>query len=150
IQLYVKNVNISKSFEQNGLAFHDGLCGQRADVAQPKYGCAIGDDRDKVSLRGIFEYLLGSTLDLPAWLGDPRRVRHRKISLSKTWLCRFDFDFSGSIFTVIFKNVTFPNHLLLLVAELETLTVFNDSSLIIKCFFSSIIRCFFSGVKSVY
>src|SRR5208283_1480280 len=61
IQLYVKNVNISKSFEQNGLALHDGLRGQRADVAQPKYGCAIGDDRDKVSLRGIFEYLLGST-----------------------------------------------------------------------------------------
>ena len=117
IQLDVKNVNIGESFEQNGLAFHDGLCGQRADVAQPQYGCAIGDDRYEVSLCGIVEYLSGITMDLPAGLGDSGRVRHRKISLSKTWFCRFDFDFSGSLFAVVFKSVTFPNHVVLLVAE---------------------------------
>jgi len=57
--------------------------------------------------------------------------------LSKTWFCRFDFDFSGSIFTVVFKNVTFANHLVLLVAEFhgEIITVLNDYNLIIKDFF---------------
>ena len=33
VDLNIEHVDVGKAFEQHGLAFHDGLTGQRADVA---------------------------------------------------------------------------------------------------------------------
>jgi hypothetical protein len=42
--LDVERVEVGKLFEQHGLALHDGLAGQRADVAEAQHGGAVGDD----------------------------------------------------------------------------------------------------------
>src|SRR5208283_5177241 len=110
IQFEVEDVNICEFFEEYRLAFHDGLCGKRADVAQAKHGGAVGDDRYQVALRGIVEHLLGHAFDLPARVGHSRRVRHCKLSLRTTWFCGSYFYFSGPIVAVIIKGVAFAYH----------------------------------------
>ena len=46
--LDVEHVDASKFLEQNGLALHDRLRRQRADIAKSEHGGAVGDDCNKI------------------------------------------------------------------------------------------------------
>jgi hypothetical protein len=55
IDFDIEHIDTGKFFEQYALAFHYRLRCERTDIAQAEYGCAVGDDRDQVSARGVFE-----------------------------------------------------------------------------------------------
>ena len=45
-------------------AFHDGLAGECADVAETEHGGAVGDDGHEVALVGVAIGVVGLFLDL--------------------------------------------------------------------------------------
>ena len=51
VQFDVETIDIGEFLEQDGLALHHRLGGQRPDIAQPQNGGAIGDDAHKVAAR---------------------------------------------------------------------------------------------------
>ena len=51
----IDGINVGEALEQHRLAFHDGLGRQRAEIAEPQNGRAIGDHGDKVGLCGVIE-----------------------------------------------------------------------------------------------
>ena len=93
VQLDVEHVDVGESLEQDTLAFHDRLAGQRADVAQSEHRGAVGDHRDQVALGGVLECVLRVLLDLQAGIGDARGVGEAEIALGETRLGGNDFDF---------------------------------------------------------
>ena len=60
VQLDIEHVDIGEAFEQDALAFHDGLARQRADVAEAEHGGAVADHGDQVALGGVFVGEAGS------------------------------------------------------------------------------------------
>ena len=55
VDLDVEDVDAGELLEQAGLALHDRLAGQRADVAEAQHGGAVRDHRDEVALGGVVE-----------------------------------------------------------------------------------------------
>jgi len=53
VELDVEDVDVGEAFEKYTLPFHNGLTGERADVAEAEDGCAVADDGDKISFGGI-------------------------------------------------------------------------------------------------
>ena len=51
-ELDVEHVDVGEFLEEAGLAFHHGLAGERADVAEAQHRGAVGDDRDEIAARG--------------------------------------------------------------------------------------------------
>ena len=49
VDLEVDAVDVGEALEQDGLALHHRLAGQRADVAQAEHRGAVGDHRDQVA-----------------------------------------------------------------------------------------------------
>src|SRR5690606_12723034 len=49
VDLNIEDVDASELLEQDSLAFHDGLGGQCADVAQTEHRRAVGDDADEIA-----------------------------------------------------------------------------------------------------
>ena len=47
--LDVEHVDAGELLEQAALAFHHRLAGERADVAEPEHGRAVGDDGDEIA-----------------------------------------------------------------------------------------------------
>ena len=52
INLYIKNINISKFLEQHRLTFHHGFASQRPDIAETQNSRAIRDHRNEVATCG--------------------------------------------------------------------------------------------------
>ena len=53
VDLDVEHVDAGELLEQDGLALHHRLAGQRADIAQAEHGGAVGDHRHQVAARGV-------------------------------------------------------------------------------------------------
>ena len=53
VDLEIDAVDVGKALEQDRLALHHRLAGERADVAQAEYGGAVGDDSDQVAARRV-------------------------------------------------------------------------------------------------
>ena len=51
VDLEVDAVDVGEALEQDGLAFHHRLAGERADVAQAQHRGAVGDHGDQVAAR---------------------------------------------------------------------------------------------------
>jgi hypothetical protein len=49
----IEHVDAGEALEQDALAFHHRLAGQRAEVAQAEDGGAVGDHRDQIALVGV-------------------------------------------------------------------------------------------------
>jgi hypothetical protein len=64
--LDVDAVDVAEALEQDGLALHHRLGGQRAEIAQAENGGAVGDHGDHVALGGVF---VGSCRDRRRWPG---------------------------------------------------------------------------------
>ena len=81
LQFDVEDVNAGELLEQDALAFHHRLAGQRADVAQAQHGSAVGDHAYQVAARGVFGGLGGIGLDVQARIGHARRIGQRQVTL---------------------------------------------------------------------
>ena len=49
--LDVEDVDAGEFLEENGLAFHDRLGGERTDIAEPEDRRAVRDDADEIAAR---------------------------------------------------------------------------------------------------
>ena len=94
-ELDVEDVDAGEFLEEDALAFHHRLGGERADGAQPEDRGAVGDDRDHVAARREAARLPGVLDDRLARRGHARRVREREVALREQRLGRGDFDLSG-------------------------------------------------------
>ena len=72
VDLDVEHVDVGEPLEEDALPFHDGLAGERTDVAQPEHGRAVRDDGDEIPLSRVLVDELGVPRDLEA------RARRRR------------------------------------------------------------------------
>ena len=80
--LDIEDIDVGEFLEEDGLAFHDGFGGERADGAQSQDGGAVADDGDEVAAGGEPGGLLGVLDDGLAGGGHARGVGERQIALS--------------------------------------------------------------------
>ena len=81
VDFNVKHIDAGELLEQDGLALHHRLGGQRPDVPQAEHGRAIGDHRHQVAAAGVLEGVVGVFDDLFTRGSDARRVGQRQIML---------------------------------------------------------------------
>ena len=94
VDLEIDRIDVGEALEEDGLAFHHRLRGERAEIAEAEDGGAVGDDRDEIAARRVVEGLvrvLGDRLDRNR---DPRRVGERQVALRRHRLGRRDLDLS--------------------------------------------------------
>ncbi|MCY1521165.1 hypothetical protein D9M68_559660 [compost metagenome] len=77
LDLDVDRVDAGETLEQQRLAFHHRLAGQRPQVAQAKDGGAVADHRDQIALPGEAIGVLGILRDLAHRLGHAGAVGQR-------------------------------------------------------------------------
>ena len=65
----VEAVDVGELLEEDRLAFHHRLRGERADVAEAEDGGAVGDDADEVAARGVARGELMVFGESGDWLG---------------------------------------------------------------------------------
>ena len=92
IHFDIKYVDTGKLLEQNALALHHRLTGQRADIAQTQYRRAVGNHRHQVAARGVFVGRQRIFGDLEARRGDARRIGQRQIALGRQRFGRGNLD----------------------------------------------------------
>ncbi|MCY1218873.1 hypothetical protein D9M72_308270 [compost metagenome] len=103
VELDVEHVDAGELLEQAALALHHRLAGQRADVAQPQHGGAVGHHGHQVGTRGVFGGGGGILGDFLAGVGDARRVGQRQVALVGQRLGRGDLDLSLGGTAVVFQ-----------------------------------------------
>ena len=104
VDLDVKHVDAGELFEQHGLAFHHRFGRQRANVAQPKHGGAIGDDGHQIAAAGVLEGVVGVLDDFFAGRRHAGRVGQTEVMLIGQLLGGGNRDFAGSGKLVVFKG----------------------------------------------
>ena len=95
VDLKVEHIDIGKFLEQDALALHHRLGGQRADRTEAEDGGAVGDDADQVAPRGQRARFARVRDDLLAGVSHTRRVGQRQVVLVGELLDRRDRDLSG-------------------------------------------------------
>lgn len=90
----VEHIDAGELLEQDRLALHHGLGGERADIAEAEHRGAVGDDSDEVGARGQGSGFRRILRDLGAGSGDAGRIGQRQVALVGERLGRLDFKFS--------------------------------------------------------
>ena len=88
----IDRVDVGEALEQDGLAFHHRLGGERAAIAEAENGGAVGDHRDEIAFGGV---VVGAALvfgDGQHRHGDAGRIGERQIALRRHRLGRHDFE----------------------------------------------------------
>ena len=96
VDLDVEHVDAGELLEQDALALHHGLAGERADVAQPQHGRAVGDHAHQVAAGRVAEGCGGILHDLLAGRGHAGRIGQCQIMLVDHLLGRLDADLAGA------------------------------------------------------
>ena len=91
----VEHVDAGEFLEQNRLAFHHRLGGERADRAETEHRSAVGEDGDQVLARGVDRRTVGVGRDRLAGKGDAGRIGEREIALVGERLRRPDLKLAG-------------------------------------------------------
>ena len=94
VDLDVEDVDAGEFLEQDRLALHHRLGGQRADGAEAEHGGAVGDDGDQVAARGQRGGLGRIGGDRLAGGGDAGRIGERQVVLVAERLGGLDLDLS--------------------------------------------------------
>ena len=81
VDLDVEHVDARELLEEDALALHDGLAGQRADIAQTEHGGAVGDHADQIAACGVFEGRVRVFDDFFAGCSDAWRIGQCQIVL---------------------------------------------------------------------
>ena len=92
VDLDVEYVDAGEFLEQDGLAFHHRLAGERSDVAEPENRGAVRHHGDEVRARGERRRLGRIGRDRLAGGGDPRRIGKREVLLRGERLGRLDLE----------------------------------------------------------
>jgi hypothetical protein len=82
----------TKALEQDGLALHHRLGGERPQVAQAEHGRAVADDGDQVALGRVIVGGVGVGMDPLAGDRDPRRIGESQIPLGGQGLGRLNLE----------------------------------------------------------
>ena len=106
--LEVEHVDVGERLEENPFAFHDGLSGQRADVAEAEHRGAVRDDGDEVAFGRVEVGVVGALGDLQARLRHPRRVGQGQVALVFERLGWRDLDFPRAALRVIIEGLLAP------------------------------------------
>ena len=77
----VEDVDAGELLEQNRLALHHRLGGERTDSAETQNRGAVGEDRDQILARGVDRRIVGIGRDRLAREGDAGRIGEREIAL---------------------------------------------------------------------
>ena len=91
----IDGVDVGEALEQHRLAFHHGLGRQRAAVAQPQDGGAVGDDGDEIALHRVVVGAARILGDGEHRHGDARRIGEREVALGRHRLGGDDFQLAG-------------------------------------------------------
>ena len=110
IEFNVEHIHVGESLEQHGLAFHDGLASQSADIAQAQDRGSVGHDGDQVAAPGVIESVMRILVDGETRLRHARRVGEAEVALGTAGLGGSDFDFSGLGAAVIIQSLLFGDH----------------------------------------
>ena len=95
VDLDVEHVDAGEFLEQDRLAFHHRLGGQRADIAEAEHRGAVGDHADEIGAAGIVGGKGGVVADRQAGRGDAGRIGKRQVALVAERLRRLDLQLSG-------------------------------------------------------
>jgi hypothetical protein len=95
VHLDVEAVNVGEFLEEDGLALHHRLTGQRPDVAKAKDRSAVRDHGDKVAFGGVAAGRCGVGLDLKTGLGHARGIGTGQIATVGERLCGTNLQLSG-------------------------------------------------------
>jgi hypothetical protein len=96
----IDGIDVGKALEQHRLAFHHRLGRERAAIAQPKNGGAVGDHGDEIALGGVvvgFGLVLGDGQDRN---GDAGRIGQRQVALRRHRLGGDNFKLAGPALAV--------------------------------------------------
>ncbi len=96
VDLDVEHVDAGEFLEQDGLALHHRLRGERADVAEPEHRRAVGEHRHEVLADRHLVGLRRIVVDRQAGGGDARRIGEREVALRGERLGRLDFELAGA------------------------------------------------------
>src|SRR5690606_28128803 len=92
LYLDVEDVDAGELLEENGLAFHDRLRGERSDGAEAQHRGSVGDDRDQIAARGNGRGVVRVRDDCGAGRGHSRGVGEGEVALRSQRLGRRDRD----------------------------------------------------------
>ena len=93
--LDVEHVDAGEFLEEDRLALHHRLGGERSDRAEAEHGGAVGEDGDEILARGVDRSRLGIGCDGLAGECDAGRIGERQVALVGERLRRHDLELSG-------------------------------------------------------
>jgi hypothetical protein len=102
----VEHVDVGEALEEDGLALHDGLAGERSDVTETEHRRPVADHRYEIPLVGVAEDVFGPILDLEARLGHTGGVGEAEIVLGGGGLGGTHFQLPGTTPGVIVERFT--------------------------------------------
>ena len=94
INLDIEAIDVREFLEQNGFAFHDGLCRASADVPKAEHCGTVRYHRDEIAFACVSSRAEWLVRDFDACFGNPRRVSERQIPRVRQRLRRSDLQFS--------------------------------------------------------
>ena len=107
VDLDVEHVDAGEFLEQDRLALHHRLAGERADVAEAEHRGAVGEHGDEILARGEVGRLVGVGDDRLAGEGDAGRIGEREVALVGERLGRGDLQLSGPRLAMVMQRVGF-------------------------------------------
>src|SRR5580658_939503 len=100
-QFDIEDVDIGEALEQDGLAFHYGLAGGGADVAESEDSGAVGDDGNEITFAGVLIDQAGVAGDFEARHGHTGGVGQAQVALGEAGVGGDYGDFAGGLGGVI-------------------------------------------------
>ena len=95
IDFEVDGIDVGETLEEDGLAFHHGLGGECAEIAETENGGAVGNHRHHVATRGVIECAARIFSDRLDRHGHTRRIGQREIALGCHRLGGRNLEFTG-------------------------------------------------------
>ncbi len=95
VDLQIEHVDAGELLEQDRLAFHDRLGGQRADIAQPEHGGTVGNHRHQVLARRVTRHRVRVFSNFLAGRSYSGRIGQRQVALVTERFCGLNFKLSG-------------------------------------------------------
>ena len=92
VDFQIDGIDIGKTLEEHGLAFHHRLGGERAQIAETENGRAIGNDGDQIAARRVVISLAGIFRDRQHRHGHTGRIGQRQVALRRHRLGRDDLE----------------------------------------------------------
>ena len=107
IELDVDRIDVGEALEEDRLALHHRLGGERAEIAEAEDGGAVGDHGDEIALGGIIVGEVGIFGDGADRHGDAGRVSEAEVALGRHRLGGDDLDLARPAHRMEFERLGF-------------------------------------------